>query len=57
MNFIEEISKIINIEEVYIELFLKTLFYTVVITLIEKLGSKLLKKTKDNMSIQELGNL
>lgn len=48
MNFIEEISKIINIEEVYIELFLKTLFYTVVITLIEKLGSKLLKKTKDN---------
>ena len=48
MNFIEEISKIINIEEVYIELFLKTLFYTIIIIIIEKIGSKLLKKTKDN---------
>ena len=48
MDFIEEISKIINIEETYIELFLKTLFYTIIIIIIEKLGSKLLKKTKDN---------
>lgn len=48
MNFIEEISKIINIEETYIELFLKTLFYTIIIIIIEKKGSKLLKKTKDN---------
>ena len=48
MDFIEEISKIINIEETYIELFLKTLFYTIIIIIIEKKGSKLLKKTKDN---------
>ena len=48
MDFIEEISKIINIEETYIELFLKTLLYTIIIIIIEKKGSKLLKKTKDN---------
>ena len=47
MKYLNEISSILNIEEIYIILSIKTLFYILIITIIEKIGIKLLKKNKD----------
>ena len=47
MKYLKEISSILNIEEIYIILSVKTLFYILIITIIEKIGIKLLKKNKD----------
>lgn len=47
MKYLKEISSILNIEEIYIILSIKTLFYILIITIIEKIGIKLLKKNKD----------
>ena len=48
MKYIEKLGKIINIDNIYIELILITFISILIIYTIEKIGIKLLKKTKDD---------
>ena len=48
MKYIEKLVKIINIDNIYIELILITFISILIIYTIEKIGIKLLKKTKDD---------
>lgn len=48
MKYIDKISTIINIDEIYVSLLIKTFLYIIIIWIIEKIGIKLLRKTSDN---------
>ena len=48
MKYINEISSILNIEEIYLTLIIKTIIYLILIYIIERIGIKVLKKNKDN---------
>lgn len=48
MKYIDKISTIINIDEIYVSLLIKTFLYIIIILIIEKIGIKLLRKTSDN---------
>ena len=48
MKYIDKISTIINIAEIYVSLLIKTFLYIIIIWIIEKIGIKLLRKTSDN---------
>ena len=48
MKYIEKISKIIDIDEMYISLILKTIIIVFLILILGKMGIKIIKKTKDS---------
>ena len=48
MNYINELKEILKLDNIYVQLTLKTILYILIIYIIEKIGIKLLKKTKDD---------
>ena len=48
MKYIEKISKIFDIDEMYISLILKTIIIVFLILILGKIGIKIIKKTKDS---------
>lgn len=48
MKYIDEISTILNIDKSYLLLLIKTIICIIIIYIVEHIGIKLLKKTKDN---------
>ena len=48
MNYINELKEILKLDNIYVQLALKTILCILIIYIIEKIGIKLLKKTKDD---------
>lgn len=48
MKYIEKISKIFNIDEIYIGLILKTIIIIFLILVVEKIGIRIIKRTRDS---------
>ena len=48
MNYINELKEILKLDNIYVQLTLKTILCILIIYIIEKIGIKLLKKTKDD---------
>lgn len=48
MKYIEKISKIFNIDEIYIGLILETIIIILLILVVEKIGIRIIKRTKDS---------
>lgn len=48
MKYIEKISKLFNIDEIYIGLILKTIIIIFLILLVEKIGIRIIKRTRDS---------
>ena len=48
MNYIEKISKLFNIDEIYIGLILKTIIIIFLILVVEKIGIRIIKRTRDS---------
>lgn len=48
MKYINKLEKILNTDNIYIELIIKTIVCILILYIIEKIGIKLLKKTKDD---------
>ena len=48
MNYINELKEILKLDNIYVQLMLKTILCILIIYIIEKIGIKLLKKTKDD---------
>ena len=48
MKYIEKISKLFNIDEIYIGLILKTIIIIFLILVVEKIGIKIIKRTRDS---------
>lgn len=48
MKYIEKISKLFDIDEMYISLILKTIIIVCLILILGKIGTKIIKKTKDS---------
>ena len=48
MKYIEKISKLFNIDEIYIGLILKTIIIIFLILVVEKIGIRIIKRTRDS---------
>ena len=48
MKYIEKISKLFNIDEIYIGLILKTIIIIFLILVVEKMGIRIIKRTRDS---------
>lgn len=48
MKYIEKISKLFNIDEIYIGLILKTIIIIFMILVVEKIGIRIIKRTRDS---------
>ena len=48
MKYIEKISKLFNIGEIYIGLILKTIIIIFLILVVEKIGIRIIKRTRDS---------
>lgn len=48
MKYIEKISKLFNIDEIYIDLILKTIIIIFLILVVEKIGIRIIKRTRDS---------
>lgn len=48
MKYIEKISKLFNIDEIYIDLILKTIIIIFLILVVEKMGIRIIKRTRDS---------
>lgn len=48
MKYIDKISAILNIDEIYIALLIKTIIYIIIVWIIEKIGIRLLRRTSDS---------
>ena len=48
MNYINELKEILKLDNIYVQLTLKTILCILIIYIIKKKGIKLLKKTKDD---------